>query len=401
MFSRSFLNDTGGNAALMMGLIAAPMVIVVAGTLEMSRVNSVDADTQQVLDSVILAAAMEGEAGFPARAQALAARHMAQSMPYSYTAAFSAAPGAGGETNFSGSIVTHIDNSLLRVIGRQRISVRSESTASLMATPPSLPCVMALSPNQTEALRFNSGATISAAGCDVQVNSTAEPGATFNSGISIDFQNILIASARITNNFGALSNVTLNSPQVADPLAGTIPIPADTSCDHWHQNYNASTSLTPGVYCGWTNFNSGVNIDLDPGLYVIKSGGWNVNGGDWTGTGVTFYFDDTSGIQFNSAVQATLTPPTTGDYANVMMFERPGLAGSQMVFNDSRGFDMDGLVYLPSRELTFNSGGQLQAKSFNMIARSFIFNQVNWQLEGSPGASGGAGASAGEIRLTH
>ena len=67
-------------------------------------------------------------------------------------------------------------------------------------------------------------------------------------------------------------------------------------------------------------------MNFKPGVYVIKGGGWNVNGGSWTGSGVTFYFADTSHIQFNSGISATLSAPTSGTYSGLLFYEPDGLA---------------------------------------------------------------------------
>jgi hypothetical protein len=147
--------------------------------------------------------------------------------------------------------------------------------------------------------------------------------------------------------------------------------------------------LDPGVYCGWFNFNAGPKITLNPGTYVIKGGGWNVNGGQWTGTGVTFYFADDSKIQFNSAVKASLTAPTSGQYANILIAEKSGLAGGQFIFDDNRGFDMTGVIYLPSKEVVFNAGATTRSRKMMLISNTIILNSVNWTLE--PLTGGGSG----------
>lgn len=99
-----------------------------------------------------------------------------------------------------------------------------------------------------------------------------------------------------------MANLYTSCAAESDPYAGNMPAVSQTTCTHSNLNFNGGTvNLTPGVYCGWINFNSGTNVNLAPGLYVIKNGGWNVNGGTWTGNGVTFYFADTSKFSSTAA----------------------------------------------------------------------------------------------------
>jgi len=92
-----------------------------------------------------------------------------------------------------------------------------------------------------------------------------------------------------------------------------------------------------------------------------------------------------------AAALATLTPPTSGPYRDVFITEAPGLRNSQFILNDSRGFDFEGIVYLPSREVILNSGATVRSRDLQLVALSFIVNGANLNLktpgratEGSP-----------------
>lgn len=131
-----------------------------------------------------------------------------------------------------------------------------------------------------------------------------------------------------------------------------------------------------------------------------RGGNWNVNGGTWSGNGVVFYFADTSIIQFNSAVSASLTAPTSGPYEGVAMFETAGLARTPFVLDDSQNFEMEGLIYLPSRDTIFNANSSLTDKAFTLVVNTLILNQTAWSLEASALASAGSGGGTGTSRLT-
>jgi hypothetical protein len=59
------------------------------------------------------------------------------------------------------------------------------------------------------------------------------------------------------------------------------------------------------------------------------------------------------------------------------MYEKEGLSRSQFVLNDSRGFEADGLIYLPSRNTTFNSASNLSSRNFTLVVNTLILDDTN------------------------
>ena len=121
-----------------------------------------------------------------------------------------------------------------------------------------------------------------------------------------------------------------------------------------------------------------------------------MNGGGWTGDGVTFHFADTSKIQFNSAVKASLSAPRTGRYQGILLYEAAGLSPSHFIMNDSKGHRLEGLIWLPSRDTIFNSGSTADSDAITMVLRTLILDPTDWRIEPGglqmSGASGGASA---------
>lgn len=100
------------------------------------------------------------------------------------------------------------------------------------------------------------------------------------------------------------------------------------------------------------------------------------------------------------AVAANLKAPTSGSYENVVMFEKAGLGRSQLVFDDSRGFQLTGLIYLPSRDTTFNGGSSLASKNLALVVNTLILNQTNWALDDNIAEISG-GSQSQIVRLTN
>ena len=143
--------------------------------------------------------------------------------------------------------------------------------------------------------------------------------------------------------------------------------------------------MSPLRACHVRQFGHLPPADLQTLTTLLQSnGGWNVNGGKWTGTGVTFYFADTSKIQFNSGMNMTLSAPTSGTYTGILFYEKSGLGRSSVAFNDTVSESVSGLIYLPSRDLTFNSSSNLSSPSFTLVANSLTLNTVNWNLTAGP-----------------
>ena len=228
----------------------------------------------------------------------------------------------------------------------------------------------------------------------VEVHAQGNPAFIINSGVNLAVPQSCIAGDDIVDNNGTADNIQTGCSVSPDPYLGAFEEPDTSHCDYNSKNFDAATlTLHPGVYCGNFNFNnSNTKVTFMGGEepYVLKGGSWNVNGGEWSGDNVSFYFADAnSKIQFNSGVLATLTPPTSGPYEGVFIAEAPGLNNSQFIINDSLGFDFEGIVYLPSREVILNSGATVRSRDLQLVARSFIVNGANLNLQTPSRASEG------------
>ncbi|WP_432377146.1 hypothetical protein [Agrobacterium rosae] len=82
------------------------------------------------------------------------------------------------------------------------------------------------------------------------------------------------------------------------------------------------------------------------------------------------------------------------------MFEKtsgasPGTNTRQYIFNGSKGETLDGVIYLPNRDVTYNSTTN-QANKISLVVNTMIINSANWALE--PYDGGGTSAK-GVVRL--
>jgi Flp pilus assembly protein TadG len=388
---RRFCRDRGGNIAWIYALAIVPMTLAAGAAVDF--ISAVDAKTalQDAIDAATLA-------GAGADNSSTVANNVFAAEPLSKYGV-SGAPTfvVNGDSSFTGSVSATVTTSFLRIAGINTLSVSVTATAKKNSS--STACILVLDKTASQSLLMNSGADIEASTCEVHVASTGSPAAIFNSNTTLNTSKTCIAGNYIIDNGGTHPNLAKSCTVATDPFAGQLPVPSTTSSTCNGGNYNGGNfTMTPGVYCGWYNFNGTNNLTFLPGVYVIKGGGWNVNGGSWTGTGVTFYFADTSKIQFNSGVKATLAAPTSGTYAGILMYEAQGLSTSQFVLDDSKGHTLTGLIYLPSRQLTINSGANMTTDQVTVVVDTLIVNSATWYIT-PPATKTIAGSLSGSAYL--
>lgn len=410
MAMRDFWRQARGNVTLIFALSFVVVVSAVGGAIDFVHAETARHDLQDALDAAVLAGVRAPSAQMASVASNafsgdVAQAYAAASQSYSSSSASSSAsPASLVTTTLTGTAGFDTSTYALKLIGINSLNIKARSTA-IGQTPVGTPtgtCIYVLDPSGSQALLVNSGANVQAPTCEIDVKSTGNPAGMFNSGSSLNFKKVCIKGATVTQNSTTVPNLALGCPAADDPYAGTLPTPASSTCTYSNLNYSAaSQTLSPGVYCGWFNFNnSAANITFQPGVYVIKGGGWNVNGGTWTGSGVTFYYADTSKIQFNSGISANLSAPATGAYANILMYEAAGLAKSQFVLNDSVANKLGGLIWLPSRELTMNARSGIQSDALTLVVWRLILNNTTWNLGPLGATSAAAGGTMTSVRLS-
>lgn len=385
---RRFARDVRGNIAIVAALGSIPFVLAAGIAVDYSRAAAAKSNLQAAIDAAVLAGARDGSSSWTT----LATNVLNAQLKTGDLAVASTTFSQDASGRYVGSATGSVKSTFAGLVAVQSLPVNATATAVVKATTDRV-CILLLNSSAAPGLLLNSGATIDAPNCQVHVRSTGNPAATFNAATTLTSKKICVAGASVIDNGGSHPNLSKGCTTVTDPFAGTLPTPASASCSYSNVTVNGGTyTANPGVYCGWTNLNNGVTVNFQPGVYVIKGGGVNVNGGTWTGTGVTFYFADTSYIQFNGTVKLSLTAPTSGTYANILMYEASGLAKSAFTINATAGALLNGLIWLPSRQLTLNSGASATAENLTLVLDTLIVNTVNWTLDAA--AKGIAAASS-------
>lgn len=376
-----FRHASGGNVAVIFALAAIPLVGAIGVAIDFARANDVKSQMQKSLDAAVLTGVTQVSTNQISTATDLFNGDFQTKLAAAATPSFT----QNSDGSLSGSATASLNLSFLSVLLRSQIPVTVNSTATPGKQATSPVCILLVNQLKSQALLVNSGAQLNAPSCEVHVVSTQSPAAIFNTTLNV--KRICIKGSTIIKNGGANPPAVTSCSTISDPFANQLPTVSAGSCDYNNQTYNpGSVTINPGVYCGWTNFNGSGTLTLNPGLYIIKNGGMTFNSG-WTvtGAGVTFYLvDQNATITFNGNVNASLSAPTAGTYANILMFEPTGLTNSNLPINGTSGSSFTGLLYLPSRDVTINSVSNLSSNSVTMVFSTLILNATNWMIE--PGA---------------
>jgi Flp pilus assembly protein TadG len=398
-FIARFKKSSSGNVALIFGLTLFPLSVLIGGSIDYQRATVAKSRLQAAVDEAALTAAKNASTTQAARQQLAQSAVLANLGAYASAISPTVTETEPATGTYQVSASASVQTSVMRIAGFSSVSINATAKAAVASSAStSNVCILALSKTASPGILANSSVTINATGCEIDVASTGNPAMTINSGDTFNVGKLCVAGTNILNNAGSVPALSTGCAVASDPFGSSLPSVTVGSCTVSNQNYSGSATLSPGVYCGGFNFNGSGTLTLNPGLYIFKGTSWNHNSG-WnvSGSGVTLYFADTSYIQINSGVNISLTAPTTGTYANILMFEPQGLSTSSFTINGSAGHTLQGLIYLPSRNITFNSMSNVTSEQLSIVVNTLILDTLNWNISNSAYSIAGSGASSPKL----
>ena len=396
-----FIRELSGSVALVFGLAALPLMLMTGAALDYQRATQVKSRLQAAVDAGALSAVAKTSLNASARLQLAKSTISANLGAMSNLVASNNITATESTTGgFSVSVIASasVPTTVMKLAHINTLTVSAKATAqNSVGTNSGKVCILALSPTLSPGFLANANAAVNAPTCEIHVASTGNPAATFNSGNVFNVTKLCVAGTQILNNAGSIPALQTGCSVASDPFAATLPAVTVGACTVSNQNYAGNVTISPGVYCGAFNFNgAGSTVTLNPGLYIFKGTNWNLNSG-WrlNGSGVTFYFaDQNSYVQINGGAIATLSAPTTGTYADILIFEPTGLPKTSFTVNGGSTHSFQGLVYLPSRNITFNDMANATSESMTIVVNSIILNTLTWNLQSSARVIPAAGSAA-------
>ncbi|WP_280164078.1 Tad domain-containing protein [Rhizobium sp. RU36D] len=392
---------TEGNFGIITALLIPLLLVAAGGAVDVNRAFSEKDRLQGLLDSAMLAAAHKTtpEDRLKQAKSFLATASTEEAVDFEKRLQIAQNADGSITGNFTGSISTPFLN--LIGISNYDIAVKSTAIAST-GTESSGACIYVLGSKGQDVL-INSGANVYSKECGVHVHSTANPAFIMNAGAKIDTPEFCVKGTKYIKNGGTLTNLATNCAVDPDPYAGKLPeptVPSICTTSGWKDGQ--SITLKPGLHCE-TGFNGSPTITFEPGLHIIKGRMIINSNATVKAEGVTFYFADVnSEIRINGGVKFTGTAPTSGTYKGILMFENTSNAANaankqQYIFNGSLGEVLQGIIYLPNRDVTYNSTTN-QVSEISLVVNTIIMNSANWLVEPYTGNSGNSSAATG-VRL--
>lgn len=265
-------------------------------------------------------------------------------------------------------------------------TIRTRAVATAVAVGD--PCVLALAADGTGIEVF--GSALVSLDCPVASNS---PG-----GVSLDVGGTSYLDSDLIMSVGGIDYSTGTLPAdaaivpyglpVADPLANRELTYSSATCDY--TNYGVSPSqnvvASPGVYCNGMKLQG--TVRMKAGLYVIKSGTFQVN----SGANVTLYGDGgvtiiltgkndntIATVSINGDAKLDLKAPTAAEnptWAGILFYQDPKGDATHTV-NGGADINLEGIIYMPRGDLTYNGSSTQTAQCLLIVTERVRFGGTN------------------------
>lgn len=359
---------------------------------------------QSAADTAAVAAALERSQGGATQSIDAAAQQEATRNGFNAatdTIQVNVAPHSGaykGDSNYVEVVITHPLNLYFsKMFLNNAVTATTRAVATTQGKNEA--CVLALNSTAQNAIYMN-GATsdVSMEGCGVVANSNDPKAVNVQNGeFEVDCVSTVggVSGAENIKTEKCPAPIT-GASAVADPYSG-LTVPSYSGCDHdpaGNKPYTPAEgeTMTEGVYCGGIKVSSGDTVYMDPGIYIMDKGDFNVMGNaHLEGHDVTIILTSSSGSGYGSFLftgndDIALSAPTaadnsgslTGDYTGVLIYQdrnaptTPSLDARLTGGSDS---ELDGLIYMPNNDISFSGGNSTDDNGCLMlIAQKISFN---------------------------
>lgn len=261
-------------------------------------------------------------------------------------------------------------------------SVRVERSARAVALGGDPVCLHILSSDQPAAFSRLGASTLEANNCVAQVNSVSNQ--ALDSRGAAGGVNALrtLVSGTGERATGFNPEPEFGAPAVADPYASKMDWPSPAPCDSSGYRVKRSRlTIQPGVICGDLDLQTGAEVVLAPGVHVITGNLAMGAGASLIAEDVTLVFvGATSRIDITSQSQARFVAPTEGPWEGVAVAVKPQPDEQVSTIQGGGGFDLTGVLYMPSQQLYLTGGGQLGEPTEDL--RMIVVNRLDLRGNG-------------------
>ena len=275
---------------------------------------------------------------------------------------------------------------LASLVTSQTVNVRARAVSGAVIV--GTHCILALDEDVDSAVEFT-GTAVADLNCGVASNSSSSKAihvggmATLSADPAQAYGDIFVeGSATLITN----SPPQPNSPRVTDPFGPQgrdLQIPLLGTCTPVPDlsGMSGTITLNPGHYCGDLVIEN-KTVVFTPGTYIFESGNISIKAGSVvTGDGVTFILTSpipaqVGRLEFASQSDITLTAPSTGTFAGILIFEDINAAthdGNGVAFKHTvaggTNTTLKGAIYTPARHIEFTGGSNASGQCLYLVAR--------------------------------
>ncbi|MGP0065797.1 MAG: Ig-like domain repeat protein [Isosphaeraceae bacterium] len=225
--------------------------------------------------------------------------------------------------------------------------------------------IIVLDPSAGGALSLSGSASINIAG-GVYVDSSSSSALSAGGNASVKASVIDVhGGVQKSGNASFSPAPSTGATTVADPLASLASPSASGPIGSESLSGNSSATINPGIYSQIT-VSGNAKLTMNPGIYIIEGGGFSVSGnGSVSGTGVMVYNTKSSAGVYGSITLSgngaiSLTPPTAGAYAGILIFQDRSDAKA-LTFSGNALQGISGTIYAPKAQLAESGNAQLNA----------------------------------------
>ena len=275
-------------------------------------------------------------------------------------------------------------------------------------------CMVSLEDGNATGITFT-GATNVDLGCGVVSNSRAAVAVSAGGNATVRASPVS-AVGGVPSSTAYVQPTTLMPfvPAQADPYAGLPRTPSSpVACDPELKIKTADPRVTIGnpaitdnVFC-YKGMDIKGDVTFSPGTYYIAGGtlGFGAQA-NVIGHGVTFILthdpaDSTSfaDIDMNAGAVVNLSSPDSGTYDGVLFYGDPRSPYGSTHINGHSSSIIEGGIYFPSQQLTFNGNAGLITRCIQLVARRLIFSGNSSVQNDCTGAGGSEAFDATFVKL--
>lgn len=272
------------------------------------------------------------------------------------------------------------------------VSVSSYAEMKTLGPGGGTGCILALDPTASKAISFSGAANVQSPNCDVISNSSSSNAIDMSGAAQLTTPCTISVGGQTTTSGLDLTSCKkpyTGAPSGSDPYSGVAnPSQPSTTC---LTVPSPPTSIQPGYYCNGISISGSTAASFQSGFYYVKGGLSFSGSANISGTGVTFFVDQSGTVSISGSTTVTLSAPTSGTYSGILFFgDRSGTTSNSNTISGSSGSTLSGALYFPTQKFTYSGSSSGSGTCTQLIADTITFTGSTTM----GAACSGAGVSA-------